>query len=321
MKVFSRICLVIFLLLAIAGCRSKKKPSLAGEDPVEVGDFIAFFPEAKLPFQFSDDDLQKKDKDSLLISYKVFTQFVPDSVLGKTFGQQAKPKIYPMARVGGQDTYLFSKVVAGGKRAVFVSAFDKKEKFVGAMLLLQPDSYVSTKQTAGIDSRYSLFRSIIRKNGDGSTSDGREVFILNNDARNFMLIMTEALDDKVLELINPIDTLSRKQKFTADYGSGKMNLVSIRDSRNNNKLQFFIHFEKNNGACIGELKGEAVMRTATTAEYREPGEPCSLQFTFSSSSVTIKELSGCGSKRGVRCSFNGVYPRKKDVKPKPKKTR
>ncbi len=46
-----------------------------------------------------------------------------------------------------------------------------------------------------------------------------------------MLIMTDALDDKVTELTNPIDTFSRKQKYTADYGRGKMNLVSIRDGR------------------------------------------------------------------------------------------
>jgi hypothetical protein len=96
--------------------------------------------------------------------------------------------------------------------------------------------------------------------------------------------------------------------------------VSFRDSRNVNKRRFFIHFEKNNGDCIGELKGEAVMKSATTAEYREPGEPCSLQFSFTGSAVTIKELTGCGSKRGVRCSFNGVYSRKKEIKPKTKKS-
>ncbi|MGZ8551461.1 MAG: hypothetical protein ACXWV2_12395 [Chitinophagaceae bacterium] len=98
-----------------------------------------------------------------------------------------------------------------------------------------------------------------------------------------------------------------------------MNLVSFRDGRRNDRLSFFIHFEKNNGECTGELKGEAIIKSPTLAEYREGGDPCILQFRFTSSSVVVKELEGCGSRRGLRCSFDGTYPRKKDAKPKPVK--
>lgn len=56
---------------------------MSGEDPVEVKDFIEFFQVVNLPFQVGDSILPKKEKDSLLISYKVFTQFVPDSVMAK----------------------------------------------------------------------------------------------------------------------------------------------------------------------------------------------------------------------------------------------
>ena len=136
-----------------------------------------------------------------------------------------------------------------------------------------------------------------------------------------MLIMTDALDDKVTELTNPIDTLSRKQKFTADYGSGKMNLVSIRDGRKSDRLSFFIHFEKDQGQCTGELKGEAIIKSPTVAEYRETGDPCVMRFSFTSSSVTIKEVEGCGSRRGLRCTFDGIYPRKKDQKGKTAKSK
>jgi hypothetical protein len=58
------------------------------------------------------------------------------------------------------------------------------------------------------------------------------------------------------------------------------------------------------------------MKAPNRAEYREPGEPCALQFTFTSSSVTVKELEPCGSRRGLRCSFDGTYPRKKETKPR-----
>ena len=101
------ICLVVLAL--IAGCKKKKPVSLAGDDPVEVSDFIAFFQPVILPFQYADSSLQKtkKENDSLLISYKIFTQFVPDSVLSKVYGKGAKPKIYAMgkAEVPKAETY------------------------------------------------------------------------------------------------------------------------------------------------------------------------------------------------------------------------
>src|SRR5688572_8708281 len=295
MELFRRYYLLLFVVILMIACKSKKV-SLAGDEPVEVGDFIEFFPDVKLPFQVADSNLLKKEKDSLLISYKVFAQFVPDSVTEKIFGKNVKPKIYPMGKTDDSDKYLFAKLLSGSKRVALLICFDKKDQFIAAMPLLSLDQSAATQQTGVLDSRYTITRSVIRKNPDGRTSEGSEVFVLNNDAKSFMLIMTDALDDKVTELINPIDTLSRRQKFTADYGSGKMNLVSIRDGRKSDRLSFFIHFEKDRGQCTGELKGEAIIKSPTVAEYRESGDPCVMRFNFTSSSVTIKELEGCGSR-------------------------
>jgi hypothetical protein len=324
MAVKSKFFFFFFFMLLLAGCKPKKKPSLSGEEPVEISDFIDFFPETNLPYQFADTSLDKKDKDSLLISYKVFSQFVPDSVSQKLFGKGVKPKLYPLAKAvtdNREETYLFVKAVTSTTRSAVVIAFNKKNEFAGGMELLKPDKNPSTQQTSGMDRRFTLFKNVFRKNSDGSTSEGKDVYMLNREAKGFILIMTDPLDDKITELINPIDTFSRKLKYTADYGSGKMNLVSIRDGRKKGTLTFFIHFEKNNGACTGELKGDATIKSATVAEYRENGEPCSLRFTFTSSSVTVKELGGCGARRGLRCSFDGTYPRKKEVKPKQTKAK
>jgi hypothetical protein len=131
-----------------------------------------------------------------------------------------------------------------------------------------------------------------------------------------MLIMTDAPGDKATELINPIDTLPRKNKFSADYGNGKMNLVSIRDGRRNDRLSFYVHFEKNNGDCSGELKGEAMIRSSNMAEYNQNGDPCILKFIFSPGSVTLKEEGACGSRRGMKCLFDGSFPKRKEIKPK-----
>jgi hypothetical protein len=170
-----------------------------------------------------------------------------------------------------------------------------------------------------IDKNFTISKNIQRKNGDGSISEGRDAYVFNSETRSFMLIMTDALDEKPAELINPIDTLPRKNKFAADYVKNKMDYVSIRDAGKPGKVLFFVHFEKNNGECTGELKGEANLTTPATAVYRSGGDPCVLQLTFSSSSVTLKELEGCGSRRGLRCLFDGYYPRKKEIRAKPAK--
>ncbi len=291
---------------------------MTGEEPVQVTDFIDFFEPVKLSYQLADTMMPKKEKDSLLISYKIFTQFVPDSVITKAFGKGVKPKIYALgkAEVPGAETYLFVKAVHNEKKAVLILAFDKKQKFIAGMTGLRRDASSSTIQTVTMDRKYTITKTVLRKNPNGSLSEGKDVYILNAETGNFMLIMTDALEDKPTELINPIDTLPRKHKYAADYGSGKMNLVSVRDGRKPDRITFFIHFEKNNGECTGELKGEAMFRSSNTAEYREDGDPCKLKFIFSSGSVSLKEEEGCGSRRGLQCLFDGSFPRKKEVKPK-----
>ena len=314
-----KLALSLFALALLASCKHKKKPSLSGDEPVEVSDFIEFFQPVKLSYQLADSILPKKEKDSLLISYKIFIQFVPDTILNKVFGKGVKPKIYAMGRVEEPkaETYLFVKTVSKDKKAVFILAFDKKQKYITSIMALRPDASAATMQSVSMDRKYTITKTMLRKNADGTLSEGKDVYVLNAEGKNFMLIMTDALEDKPTELINPIDTLPRKNKFAADYGSGKMNLVSIRDGRKNDRISFFVHFEKNNAECIGELKGEAIFHSPNMAEYREAGDPCILKFIFSSGSVTLKEEGACGSRRGLQCVFDGSFPRKKEIKPKP----
>jgi hypothetical protein len=319
-RFFLLCCLSVIIL---ASCKQKKKASLSGDDPVEVSDFIDFFPKVDLSYQFNDSTLLKKEKDSLLISQKVFRQFIPDSILAKVFGKNAKLKFYPLgkAEVAKGETYLFAKAVAPSKRAAFILAFDNRDSFKAALPAVRSDLPKIMQRFTVIDKSYTITKTQVRKNADGSVSEGKDVYAYNADAGTFLLIMTDALDDRLTELTNPIDTLPRKNKLSADYGSGKMNLVSIRDGRKSDRLSFFIHFEKNGGDCVGELKGEAIIKSPTLAEYRVGGDPCVLQFRFSSAAVTLKEIEGCGSHRGLRCSFDGSFARKREVKPKSSKKR
>lgn len=317
MRFILKLLFILTLAFALGSCKGKKKISLSGEEPVEVSDFIEFFQPLNPPVQFSDSSLVKKEKDSLLISYKIFTQFVPDSVLRKVYAKGVKPKIYALGKtvVPKAEQYLFIKTMTADIKAYFLLAFDNKDQFIAGMPLLRPDKQNATLQSVTLDRKYTITQTIARKNRDGSISEGKEVYVLNVAAKNFMLIMTEALEDKITELINPIDTLPRKHKWSADYTNGKMNLVSVRDGRKNDRITFFVHFEKDNGACTGELKGEAIIQSANTAEYRQEGDPCRLKLIFTSTTVTLKEEEGCGSRRGLKCSFDGSFTRKKYVKP------
>jgi hypothetical protein len=123
-------------------------------------------------------------------------------------------------------------------------------------------------------------------------------FSSHDEAGQFLLIITDPLDDRIQEVINPIDTFARKNKFAADYIKDKMNLVSIRDDNKAGKINFYIHFDRNSGECTGELKGVANITSANTAVYQQQGDACSIQFNFSSSSVSLKENQECGAHRG-----------------------
>jgi len=300
------------------GCGSKKKPSLSGTDKVEVSDFIESFELIKPPYEVIDTSLNRKQNDSLLISNTIFNQFVPDSVLTNLFGKNSKPKIYLNKRVKIEtESYLFPKLITANKKAVIVLCFDSKNQFKAWLPLLVQDNNPATTQISGLDRRSSFYRNVSLKKPGDVTAEGKEVFAY--DSGQFVLIMTDPIDDRVEEIINPIDTLQKKNKFSADYIKDKMNIVSIRDHAEQGKFHFFIHIDKNNGECDGELKGVASFTSANTALYKQQGDACSLQFNFSSSSVSIKETEPCGAHRGVKCSFDGSFPRKKEAKPKTQK--
>jgi hypothetical protein len=305
-----------FLLFS---CKEEKLVSLAGDQPVSAPDFITFFETLPPPYTLADSTLNKKQSDSLRIGYSVLTALVPDSVWKNSVGKSVKPVFHAIGKiqVPNAETYVLVRVQTKAKNFVLILVFDKKYQWVTALPALEPSPKKSVSQSLVIDRKFLISLLQQRKNKDGSNSEGKQVFVLNEAARNFQLIMTEALEDKVEELINPIDTLPATHRYAADYGTGKMNLVSIRDGRKKDRITFFVHFEKKNGTCIGELKGEAFWKSSNKAEYRQAGDPCVLVFQFASHSVSLRE-SNCGSRRGTDCLFDGSFARKKALRVKKK---
>ncbi len=319
---YSRV-LLAFIILLLAACSQKKKQT-TGEDEVDLTAFINYFPEQKLPYQLTDTTLAKKTADSLRISGKTIGLFVPDSLLRPFFGKDAKPQFYPLARntVKDAETYLFLKAVQGAKREALLLVFEK-DSFVTGLPLVQLNGPAAAgeQQIANMDSRYTL--TLLRqRSGDGQLIYNKKVYVYNPEGL-FTLILTESNDhrSKPPPLVNPIDTLKAAHKWAGDYTQDKRNIVSFRDGSKPGTLQVFVHFEKDNGQCRGEIKGLATVTGAHTLRFTESNGTCAIEFSFSGNTVRMKELEGCGSYRDIKCFFEGSYTRKKksNTSPKPKK--
>lgn len=314
-------CLFLSIVLFSCGGDEGKNPS--DGDGVTIDEFINSYPEVKLPLTYSDTSLSKKNSDSA-IARDVFYRFVEDSVFAAFFGKGGGERLYSVGRFhnGEEETYLITKAIAKDKSALLVSAFDKTKKIIATLPVIRKDkSTASSSVQVSFDPKFNINKSITRKMQDGQIVQGHDVFILNGSSKKFMLIMTDSLGEASGELLNPIDTLPKNQKFTGDYGDGKLNLISFRDGQREGRLHFFISLKNDKAGCEGELKGEVNFVSPTTAEYRQGGDPCILQFVFSNSNVKVQEVEGCGSRLGtLECTFNGVYPKHKPAKATQKKT-
>ncbi|MCH5598350.1 hypothetical protein [Niabella ginsengisoli] len=288
---------------------------MAGEDDVNLQEFVDFFPEVQLPFMYADSSLYAKTDDSLLISPEIFNEFTPDSILKTSFNNEI-PKLYAIGKFKEKDgaTYLLSKAASAKHKIMFITAYNDKTEFLAGFPAMKSKKDKGTTTSITIDKLYNINKKTVKKLSNDIEISGDDVYVLNNAVKKFMLIMTDSLGDDA-ELINPIDTLSKEYRYAGDYGSGNRNIISIRDNVKSGRISFFIHLEEKNSQCSGELRGEANIVSDNIVEYRQPGDPCVLQFKFDKSGVTLNEVEGCGSRMGaLDCTFNGRYPKRKVTK-------
>ncbi len=318
-----KLMLVFLSLTILISCRHKTAAGDSGSKKIEPDDFQAMFRTLNLPLNFADSSLARKQGDSAL-SWMVYSQFLPDSLVQKIFGKSIKPKLFASGKlvVRNAETYLFIKAVNPQKKVLYVACLDKDLKFRTGMPLIVHDPESELRYVAGIDNKYTISVSRIRKDNEGRSFIVRTVYVYNEEGV-FTLIMRESNEakPKVARIYNPIDTLSHRHKFTGDYVQDKRNFISFRDGKNNSVLRFFVHFEKDNGSCTGELKGEARFVSSNVARYIANGDPCSLEFNFNEKNVRMKELEGCGNHRDIRCFFEGAYAKQKEVNTKSPKAK
>jgi len=307
-------CLLLIVLPALLfSCKSKKVSLAENDEKVDTRDLIEFFQPLKLPYQVSDTLLRRREAEGILINYKLFVRLVPDTVLTRYLGKESRPRLYAIGKVQvpESETYLFVKATAKDRRALFILCFDKKNKFAAARPVIYSDNEPGMTGQAGMDLRYTLSILRQRKAADGQVFYKKDAYVYTTDG-GFVLILTESneVKTKIPPIYNPIDTLSHKHKFTGDYAQDKRNIISVRDGKDASRVLFFVHFEKEEGTCKGELKGEAKFISANMARYRSNADPCAVEFSFGSSGVTLKELGGCGVHRDIKCFFEGYYERR-----------
>jgi hypothetical protein len=296
-----------------------KKVSLAGNDDGEMNaqEFVEFFQPLKLPYTVTDTILRRKEAESAVINYKLFTRLIPDTLLTRYFGKEAKPRLYAIGRIKnpGEETYLFVKGVTKDRRSLFVICFDRKDRFSAARSAIYSDNTPGVSGQAGMDVKFTLSVTHQRKGPDGLLYHTTDDYVYN-DAGIFNLILTESNESRprIPPVYNPIDTLPHKRKYSGDYSQDKRNIISVRDGRDPSRCWVFIHFEKDNGECKGELKGEAKFISPGIARYRSNSGPCAIEFTFDASGVLMKEQGGCGMHRDIKCFFEGYFERRREVR-------
>ena len=309
------------LLIVLLFSCSEKQIDLSGDVPIKQKDFFGIFKPINLPFSVSDTNIDKS-ADALSIGIKAFLQFFPDSAFSTITGKNRKMIILPIGKIEKEKEHYYLVLITQQKlKKLVVFVTDKKDKFLGVKELLHNQYNDEYAHSLSINKEPTFLISKEKFSKDNQLQFSRAGWVYN-DVGIFMVVINDSNEDpKKSEVINPIDTLPKINKFSGDYIKDKKNYVSIRDGKDLNNYSFFIHFERNEGACIGELKGNLQMKAPNSGVFNENGDPCIIDFIFQGNEITLKEQGSCGNHRGIKCFFNDSFIKKKDVKQKSLKKR
>ncbi len=301
------------LLIACGG--SEGDTASLSEEEVDIKDFIEAFPDLKVPVTIADSNLAKFG-DTVSIHPALVSKYLPlKNDIPKTKGQAVVVK--PIGKIKREEeTYLLVKQVQNKISIVNVVVYDKQNQFKDVKELvsnLKNDGYVHAVNI-NREPTFTISKEMI-------TKDNQQKYTRTGYAYSegkFMVVINDSNEDMKRNdsIINPIDTLKKTFTYSADYTKDKKNFISLRDGDNQNQYRFFIHFEKNNGDCTGELKGVLTMKDEKNGQYTASGDPCVINFKFTTSRVEVKEEGSCGNHRGIKCFFNDNYNRKREAKPK-----
>ena len=307
---------LIFLMIAC----SEEKPDFTGNTPIKINDFNKIFKIAALPISISDTNLNRYT-DTLTIGRKALEQFIPDSVVESIVSKKDKNAvIHPILKIEKeQEYYLLFRVQHATKFEICIIVFSKKNKYLGYKVItdfkVENNGSKHYGKVLNINKEPSFLVEENKMSEDNSLTYEKKGWAYIDST--FRLIYFDSnKKPENSKVINPLDTLPMNNSFSGDYSNDPKNFISIRDYSVPNKYQFFLHFEKNNGDCVGELKG-LMSFTKNTAIYSEKGDACIIHFKVEGNQITMKEDGNCGNHRNMSCYFNASFDKKR--KPKKKK--
>ncbi len=308
------------VLCCVMAC-SEKKTDFSGNTPLKINDFNKIFKTVELPISISDSNLSKL-RDTIEIGAKALGQFVPDSVVENIIpAKDQKAILYPLLKIEKEaEYYLMLNVHRPTKDEIAVVVFSKKNVYLDYKIITS--FLVEHKGSRHYGKSVSINKEptfLVEEN----KMDEENVLVYEKNGwafteNHFRLIYFDSnKKPESKTIINPLDTLATNYVYSGDYARDAKNFISLRDFTGvANKYQFFMHFEKKEGTCVGELKG-LLNFNKNQATYTEKGDPCIIHFTISGQIIKIKEDGNCGNHRNMTCYFNDSYDKKR--KPKKKK--
>lgn len=302
-----------FLAIILISCGSNEV-DLTGNTPLKPNQFFNAFKPITTSLNLSDTNLIAHS-DTQKIAAKLLESFIPDSVVKKFISKDGKTMFYALGRIEkAKELYLLIATKNGKNKGLFTTVFDKKENnFLAYKSLLQPNTnngyfnyvVINREPTFTICHEKQSFDKELKFTKEGwAYSSGSFVVVVKET--------NEKLED--VPVINPIDSFARNNALSGLYANNGKNFISIRDGKTPLQYLFFLHVEKNDGKCIGELKGEMKMTSPNQAIYNFAGDPCIIDFTFEGNSIIIKEQGSCGNRRGMDCLFEDEFGKKKEAK-------
>ncbi len=309
--------LLAIIASIICCCCKTKEADLSSDTIIKPNQFIAAFELLENGFAATDSNILKL-ADTITINPKLLARFLPDSVLNMLILGEKNISFHPIGRIDKTtETYLILLCLKNKKPLTTVLVLDKKNNFL------------ATKNLFDASDNKSLYRYNININKEPTFFITREKLMNDKEVKftktgwafngkNFVAVVKETneRDDKLNAILNPIDTFSKQNLYSGNYVQDDRNFISIRDGRTMQNYLFFLHIDKNEGLCEGELKGEMQFIDSTHFVYSFGGDPCVIDFTFDKNFITIKEKGSCGNRRGMDCFFDDAYTKVKEVKKK-----
>ena len=309
-----------FSIVLLLSC-GDKETDLSSDVPLKPNEFVAAFRLLDNGFAANDKEIVAM-ADSVNINARHLKKFIPDSIINNFLEGDKKASFRALGRIHKNDeTYLLLVSIKNKLPSLFVVVLDLKNNYLASKKLytvLKNDTYT---YNLNVNREPTFFVSRETTVNEKELKYTKLGWAYNN--KNFIVVVKESNErsEKITNLVNPIDTFKRDNLYSGNYAEDDRNFIAIRDGRTKQEYLFFLHTEKNDGACNGELKGEMKLTDSTHAIYMIGGDPCVIDFTFGRNSIVIKEKGSCGNRRGMDCFFDDTYAKKKEPKKKIEKSK